>query len=84
MTEWRKDSEFSGAIKRATAQRLLTRLERIEDRLPPVREWRFGASGREPRLCDGPAAKQPGATDSGIILWVVGMTGRASTSSQRQ
>ena len=28
MTEWRKDSEFSGAIKRAGAQRL--RLERIE------------------------------------------------------
>ena len=30
MTEWRKDPEFSGAIKRATAQRLLLRLERIE------------------------------------------------------
>ena len=30
MTEWRKDSEFSGALKRATAQRLLRRLERIE------------------------------------------------------
>ena len=30
MTEWRKDPEFSGAIKRATAQRLLMRLERIE------------------------------------------------------
>jgi hypothetical protein len=30
MTEWRKDAEFSGAIKRATAQRLLQRLERIE------------------------------------------------------
>ena len=30
MTEWRKDSEFSGAIKRATAERLLMRLERIE------------------------------------------------------
>ena len=28
MTEWRKDPEFSGAIKRATAQRLLLRLER--------------------------------------------------------
>ena len=30
MTEWRKDSEFSGTIKRATAERLLLRLERIE------------------------------------------------------
>ena len=30
MTEWRKDSEFSGAIKRATAKRLLMRLDRIE------------------------------------------------------
>ena len=30
MTEWHKDAEFSGAIKRATAQRLLLRLERIE------------------------------------------------------
>ena len=30
MTEWRKDPEFSGAIKRATAQRLKLRLERIE------------------------------------------------------
>ena len=30
MTEWRKDPEFSGAIKRATAERLLLRLERIE------------------------------------------------------
>jgi hypothetical protein len=30
MTEWRKDSEFSGAIKRATAKRLLARLGRIE------------------------------------------------------
>jgi hypothetical protein len=30
MTEWRKDAEFSGAIKKATAQRLLLRLERIE------------------------------------------------------
>ena len=29
MTEWRKDPEFSGAIKRAGAQRLLLRLERI-------------------------------------------------------
>jgi hypothetical protein len=30
MTEWRKDPEFSGAIKRAAAERLLMRLERIE------------------------------------------------------
>ena len=30
MTEWRKDPEFSGAIKRATAERLLMRLERVE------------------------------------------------------
>jgi hypothetical protein len=30
MTEWRKDPELSGAIKRAGAQRLLLRLERIE------------------------------------------------------
>ena len=30
MTERRKDPEFSGAIKKATAQRLLLRLERIE------------------------------------------------------
>ena len=30
MTEWRKNPEFSGAIKRATAERLLMRLERIE------------------------------------------------------
>jgi hypothetical protein len=30
MTEWRKVPEFSGAIKRATAQRLLARLGRIE------------------------------------------------------
>ncbi len=30
MTEWRKDPEFSGAIKRATAERLPMRLERIE------------------------------------------------------
>ena len=30
LTEWRKDPEFSGAIKRATARRLLLRLERIE------------------------------------------------------
>ena len=28
MTEWRKDPEFSGAIKKATAERLLMRLER--------------------------------------------------------
>ena len=27
MSEWRKDPEFSGAIKRATAERLLMRLE---------------------------------------------------------
>ena len=30
MTEWRKDPEFSEAIERATAQRLLLRLGRIE------------------------------------------------------
>ncbi|HEY6675831.1 MAG TPA: hypothetical protein VIZ87_03525 [Terrimicrobium sp.] len=30
MTEWRKDPEFSGAIKRTTAERLLLRLERTE------------------------------------------------------
>ncbi len=30
MTEWRKDPEFSEAIEKATAERLLTRLERIE------------------------------------------------------
>jgi hypothetical protein len=30
MTEWSKDPEFSGAIKKATAQRLVLRLERIE------------------------------------------------------
>jgi hypothetical protein len=30
MTEWRKDREFSEAIERATAERLLLRLERIE------------------------------------------------------
>jgi hypothetical protein len=36
MTEWRKDPEFSGAIKKATAQRLLLRLERIE---AGVRGW---------------------------------------------
>ena len=30
MMEWRKDPEFSGAIKKATAQRLLLRLERVE------------------------------------------------------
>jgi hypothetical protein len=30
MTEWRKDPEFSGAIKRATAKRLLMRLDRIQ------------------------------------------------------
>ena len=30
MTEWRKDPEFSGAIKRAEVRRLLLRLERIE------------------------------------------------------
>jgi hypothetical protein len=28
MTEWRKDPEFSEAIEKATAERLLTRLER--------------------------------------------------------
>jgi hypothetical protein len=27
MTEWRKDPEFSGAIKKATAERLLMRVE---------------------------------------------------------
>ena len=32
MTEWRRDPEFSGAIKRATAERLLMRLKRIEAR----------------------------------------------------
>jgi hypothetical protein len=33
MTEWRKDPEFSGAIKRAAAQRLLARLaERLANR----------------------------------------------------
>jgi hypothetical protein len=83
MNEWRKDPEFSEAIKRGTAERLLMRLERIEDGLPPARTAIWSV-GKEPRLCDGPAAKQPGATDSGIILWVMGMTGRASTSSQRQ
>jgi hypothetical protein len=30
MTEWRKDPEFSEAIEKATAERLLFRLERIE------------------------------------------------------
>jgi hypothetical protein len=30
MTEWRKDPEFSEAIEKATAERLLLRLERIE------------------------------------------------------
>ena len=30
MTEWRKDPEFSEAVERATAQRLLLRLGRIE------------------------------------------------------
>jgi hypothetical protein len=30
MTEWRKDAEFSEAIEKATAERLLLRLERIE------------------------------------------------------
>jgi hypothetical protein len=30
MTEWRKDPEFSEAIERATAQRLLLRLGRVE------------------------------------------------------
>ena len=30
MTEWRKHPEFSGAIKKAQAQRLLLRLKRIE------------------------------------------------------
>ena len=30
MTEWRKYPEFSEAIEKATAERLLTRLERIE------------------------------------------------------
>jgi hypothetical protein len=30
MTEWRKDPEFSEAIERATAQRLLARLGRVE------------------------------------------------------
>jgi hypothetical protein len=30
MTEWRKDPEFSGSVKKATAERLLLRLERIE------------------------------------------------------
>ena len=30
MTEWRKDPEFSEAVEKATAQRLLLRLERIE------------------------------------------------------
>jgi hypothetical protein len=34
MTEWRKDPEFSGAVKKATAQRLLLRLERIEAGVP--------------------------------------------------
>jgi hypothetical protein len=30
MTEWRKDPEFSEAIEKATAERLLLRLNRIE------------------------------------------------------
>ena len=30
LTEWRKDPEFSEAIEKATAERLLLRLERIE------------------------------------------------------
>jgi hypothetical protein len=30
MTEWRKDPEFSEAVEKATAERLLLRLERIE------------------------------------------------------
>jgi hypothetical protein len=30
MAEWRKDPEFSEAIEKATAERLLLRLERIE------------------------------------------------------
>src|SRR4029453_15533023 len=34
MTEWRKDPEFSGAVKKATAQRFLLRLERIEAGVP--------------------------------------------------
>ena len=32
MTEWRKDPEFSEAIEKATAERSLLRLERIEAR----------------------------------------------------
>ena len=31
MTEWRKDPEFSGAIKRAGAQRLLMRLDASQE-----------------------------------------------------
>ena len=38
MTEWRKDPEFSGAIKKATAQRLLLRL--IRDQTPRERRGR--------------------------------------------
>jgi hypothetical protein len=33
--------------------------------LPPVRERRFGASGRQSCLCDGPA-RQPGTTEGKI------------------
>jgi len=141
MTEWRKDPEFSEAIERATAERLLLRLERIEageqgwqgtawalERLYPARfarpevmnqiavvaggkapaervivlpegdfqplvgragyrlreNRRFGTPGGEPCLRDRPAAKQPGATDGRIALWVTSMTGWASTSRQRQ
>ena len=30
MTEWRKDTEFAEAIEKATAERLLLRIERVE------------------------------------------------------
>ena len=33
-----------------------------------MRERGLGAPGREPRLCDGPAAKQPGTTDEKIDI----------------
>ena len=71
MTEWRKDPEFSGAIKRATAERLLMRLERIES---GAQGWQGTAWGLE-RLYPARFAR-PEVTNQ---IAVVNQGGKVST-----
>ena len=67
MTEWRKDPEFSGAIKRATAQRLKLRLERIEAGKPVGRELPGRSNAFIPNASRGPMFSLPSKSTSARI-----------------